>query len=340
MSNRQIYATVSDLNNPSSSDPETLFRALEFASEYIRDQIGWFVPVSETRNFNGRGEARLYLPGGSPLLSVTSIVNDGTTLESTDYIKQPDGAHWPDGPYSWLEVDPDASNLSVWADEEAGVNIAALWGKYNRSQTTGTTVQDAPQSDSQTTLKVADGSKVSAGMTLLIGSEQELVTGFGSATDSTATLGAALSASEETCTFSDGTKVNKGEILKIGFEDIYLLDVDGNSGSLIRGYNKTTRAAHSISTAVYVYRTFNVERGVNGTTAAAHAQSTSISRYLVPRTIHTLTLEIATLALKKAETGFAGRTGSVELGTVFYNDIFPRYDIAEIKKSFYIPRAL
>jgi hypothetical protein len=85
-----------------------------------------------------------------------------------------------------------------------------------------------------------------------------------------------------------------------------------------------------------VYRKLEVVRGVNGTTAATHLISTAISRYLVPADVLFLCKEIATLMAHKAETGYAGRTGNAELGQVFYNDAFPRYDIERVRDHYRI----
>jgi len=56
------------------------------------------------------------------------------------------------------------------------------------------------------------------------------------------------------------------------------------------------------------------------------------------RSLSDATREIATLGLNKANASYQGRTGNAELGTVFYNDIFPKFDLAEIEKNFWIAR--
>jgi hypothetical protein len=96
---------------------------------------------------------------------------------------------------------------------------------------------------------------------------------------------------------------------------------------------------HADNAAVDVYRTVTVERGVNGTDAATHALNTAISRYYVPDDVMMLTREIAMLSVNKALSGYQGRTGNADTGVVFYNDIFPRYDIETVKKNYHIPRA-
>lgn len=335
----QLFCTVSDLvadKQAPGADETRLFQAIREASDFLQKEIGCFIPVIQVQRLNGMGRDVLFIP---PLLSVTSIVNDDTTLAATDYILKPDNGMWPNGPYVRILVDPDATNLSCWMDEDDGVVITGPWGYYSRSGSTGATVADTTQqSDSQTTLKVSDGGKVSPGMILLIGSEQEAVTGWGSPTTSVTTLNGAVAATDETITLTNGALVEIGEVVRIDFEQMKIRDKNSHTCEVTRGWNGTRRVAHLTAAAVDVYRTVNVERGVNGTTAAAHLNGVAISRYYVPDDIQFLTKEIATLIVNKALSGYQGRTGNAETGVVFYNDAFPKYDIEQVKRNYLIRR--
>lgn len=328
---------VSDAQSP-GVDEARMYQAIREASDYIQKEIGWFIPITLTRRFNGHGKTELFVP---PLLSITTITNDDTSLDTADYILKPDNGYWPEGPYSRLVVDPDAS-ISDFVDEEDGVIITGKWGKYNRSGSTSATVADTTsQSDSQTTLKVSNGAKVSPGMVLLIGSEQELVTGWSDPTASVTTVTEPVTATDETLTLADASLVNVGEIIRIDYEQMFVRDrrTTPKTVSVIRGWNGTGRVTHADNAAVDVYRTVTVERGVNGTTAAAHLNGVSISRYFTPDDIQFLCKEIATLIVNKAKGGYQGRSGDANLGVVFYHDAFPRADIERIRDRYYIPRA-
>jgi hypothetical protein len=337
--NAQLFCTVSDLISDNQSlgvDETRLFQAIREACDYLQKEIGWFIPVTLTRNYNGRGYPRLFV---DPLLTITSIVNDGTTLAGTDYIAQPEHRFWANGPYGQIIIDPDAANLSAWVDEDDGIQIAGRWGLYQRTASLTATVADTTeQSISQTTLKVSDGSQVSPGMPILIGSEQELVTGWGSPTTSVTTLNGAVTATEDTITVANGTLVNVGEVCRFGFEQFKVRDKQTHELYVWRGWNGTARESHLTAVAVDVYRTVNVERGVNGTTAAVHANGASISRYVAPEDVQYLAKQIATLIVNKARSGYQGRTGNPEQGLVFYNDAFPRFDIERIKSRYMIKR--
>ena len=336
--NAQYFATVADLIADAKSpgaDDARLYQAIAEASEFIAKDIGWFIPVTATRYFKApEAVSTLFI---KPLLEVTSITNDTDALTGSDYLLKPDGAHWAYGPYSSIVADPDSNLLYTWSDLVNGVTIVGKWGKYNRTASTGATVADTTQqSDSQTTLKVSNGAAVSPGMVLLIGTEQELVTGWGDPTTSVTTLNGAVAATDETITLTNASLVNVGEVLRVDFEQWYVRDrrTSNNTISVIRGWNGTARTTHTTSTAVDVYRTVTVERGVNGTTAAAHANGVSISRHVVPADVNGLCRQIATLIVNKALSGYQGRVGNEQTGVVFYNDAYPRFEIERVRKAY------
>jgi len=314
-----------------------MYQAICDASEYLQKEVGHFIPVTEIKKFNGGGRTRLFIP---PILAITSVVNDDDTLvEDTDFIAFPADRHWASGPYSWLDIGPDATQLSEWLDEANGVVVTGRWGMYERSTALTATVADTTQqSSSQTTLKVSDGAQVAPGMTLLIGSEQETATGYGDPTTAVTALNGAVTASDEEITVDSAALVNVGEVIRVDFEQMRVRDRNTSNNKLAvwRGWNRTNRVAHLDNASLDVYRTVNVERGVNGTTAAAHANGASISRYDPPDDIRYLTRQIAILMLNKAKGGYAGKSGNTETGTTFYYDAFPRYEVERIAAKYTI----
>lgn len=339
--NAQLFCTVSDIaadkNSPGVDEART-YQAIREASDFLQKEIGWFIPVTLTRRFDGMGREMLIIP---PLLSITSLVNGSVSLSSSDYILKPDYGYWANGPYGTLLVNPDSSTLLAWEDDIDGVAITGRWGLFSRSASISATVADTTQqSDSQTTLKVSDGARVSPGMLLLIGSEQELVTGWSSPTENVTTVTEAVTASADQLTLADASLVNVGEIIRIDFEQMRVTDrrTSTNMVSVIRGWNGTGRVTHADNAPVDAYRTVTVERGVNGTTAAAHANGAAISRYYAPDDIQFLCRQIATLMINKAQGGYQGRTGDPELGVVYYHDAFPRYELEQIKQRYALPR--
>jgi hypothetical protein len=301
------------------------------ASDWIDRTLGKFIPVTETRYFDGFGGVDLW---AGALLAAITIIDDGRTVQAADYILYPRQRLWESGPYTRITLEPESTSIAAWSNIENIITIAGRWGLYESTVDTGTTV--ASQDATQTTLTVLDGGAVALGAVLLIDSEQELIGERSTANDSTAELNGALDASAEEVAVDNGTLLHIGEIMKVDFEQMIVRDVSGNTLLVERGWNGTKKVTHTDTTTVYVYRTFTVKRGVNGTTAATHT-SADIYRYVPPDTVNYLCRQIATLMLKKAQSGYAGKVGDATLGEVFYQNEFPKSVIKEIKKTFFVP---
>ena len=330
MPNR-CYCSVADVVGWGVKDEDDLLSFIRSASDWITKNIGDFIPVTATKRYDGTGDIDLTV---APLLAVTSIVDDGDSLVSADYLLYPRNRWWENGPYTRIRTDPDATTLNAWSLEEDIVVVTGRWGLYEESGSTDATVQNDPLAADGTSLIVDNGSKIRPGLVLLIAAEQTFIESTGTTTDSTADTAEAVDNSEEAIDTSDGTKVAIGEIIKIDNEKMLVLDIQSNTIVVERGWGGTTRAAHNTSVNVNVYRTFTVKRGVNGTTAAEHAQDVAISKYIPPWDVHYLCKQMASIMSKKAESSYAGKTGSVELGEVFYHNEFPKEVLKDIKSVY------
>jgi hypothetical protein len=317
----RLYCTVADLSRIPGNESD-LVGYIRSASSFIDQELGSFIPFSETKRFDGNGEIRLRMT--TPLLEVTgSIQNYTTSLTTADWLTYPRDRMWELGPYTSIAFNPLAPHGQIWIDIKDGVVIPGLWGKFEKSVVLGVTLA-ALQNAGGTTLQVADGSQISPGMVLLIEAEQQLVTATGAPTAAVTTLSNALNNADEILTPANVALANVGETFRIDFEKFLLLDKNATQWSVLRGYRNTTKAAHNASASIDVYRTFVVTPGVNGTTAAGHAQNTAISRYLPPDSVNTLCKAIATLLKKLDDSQYAGKTGNAQLGEVFYNNAFPK----------------
>lgn len=332
----RLYCTLAelltDLNRPGVRDEEAALNRIRAASDWIDRHIGRFIPVTESRSFDGRGTLHLWI---DPLLAITSVTDDGSALAGTDYLPYPLEKHWPNGPYSRLTIDPD-SPRSVWTNEESAIEIAGRWGLYEEAVATAATVQNNPLASNGLSLQVSNGAKVGPGAVLLVESEQLLVTATEAPSDTTANLAEALDNSEEEWDLDSAALINVGEILRVEFEQVKVLDKATNTIAVKRGWNETKVVAHNTGLDVFAYRTFTVQRAVNGTTAAAHNQGVAISRYIAPYDVNWLCRQISGLMLKKAESGFAGKVGNAELGEVFYTAEFPKDAIERVQKNYRI----
>jgi hypothetical protein len=308
----RLYCTVeqliSSLDLIGAEDETELLDYIRQASDYIDEDVGLghgFIPVTEERDFDGKGIIHLYV---DPLLDVTSIVDDGDTLLTTDYILYPRNRYRADGHYSRITIDPDATSLNAWTYEEDIVAITGKWGYYNKTVDVGETITLAAAGT--TDLAVASGASVSPGMVLKCEDEQMLVTETGASENAASLLNGAVTTADTTITVDDGSEFAAGEDLQIETEDIRILKINGNDLYVARSWNGTAKASHVDDTQVKVYRTYTIDRGINGTTAVAHT-SKALSQYIPPRLVNYFCKQIAALMYKKAKSGFAGKTGNV-----------------------------
>ena len=166
---------VRDQMGETGSDSDWLDIVKE-ATEMVEAEVGFFYPEIEARRLDGEGDNVLFLPDGD-LLSVTSIVDDTDTLTSSDYLLYPRKRRWRNGPYTRIEIDPDATTITAWSNELDIIVITGAWGLLDESEAiTGAPTVATEQSASSTSLVIATGSSVKVGMLLLIDSELEFVT--------------------------------------------------------------------------------------------------------------------------------------------------------------------
>lgn len=330
MQNAQIYCTANELMNALQKDGDKRYSALEDrireACQYIARDLGQFIPVYRTRKLKGVCARTLDL--GMGLLSITEVRVDGVAV--TDYATEPVDRCWDNGPFTWLTRD------LYWGKN---VEIDGLWGLYDRKLSLNFLIS---QLAADNTIVVTDGSILSPGMILSVGTEQEYVRagngGIKSPAPTTATslIDGAIAITDNEFGVDNGDEFHEGEVIQIGTEDLYILKIGSNRMYCMRGFNGTTKAAHVDNSAIGIYRTYLVDRAVNGTIAAIHT-NTEVLQYVAPDDVHYLALEISGLMAKKAETSFGGRAGDANLGETFYINEFPKLQIGNVKAHYSIP---
>lgn len=322
-----VKEIIEDLGLPGSANELSVLGRIQAASQAIEQTIGVFIPYLATAAFVANPCKRdMVVPA---LLDLTSLSVEGVTIAASLYALQPGQRHWDHGPYSCIALEDEGG--VIWSDDVDENVVTGKWGMYDLAVDLGVTITSASASD--TTLTVADGSKCSPGMVLLVESEQMVVVGTGAASSTTATLNGAIDDASETIVLSDGTKVAAGEVIKIEFEQMRVLDVAGDAILVTRGWNGSKRDSHASGTAVLAYRTYTVRRGVNGTIAAVHT-SKSAYQYQAPTDINYLARQMACLMIKKAQTGYVGRSGNDELGSGFFVNEFPKNQIDFVKSNY------
>jgi len=176
MNNAQIYCTTTELAYDLGIDdnPGDLLPRIRAASAFLQRRLGEMIPVTEARAFGVQGAGDIQV---DPLLAVTTLVNGTSTIAAADYTLYPPNRYWTNGCYTRIH-----SDYVAWDDDD--IVITGRWGKYEETESLGTSgsLVDA----STTLLLVGDGKPLAAGMIVLMGTEQMLVTDYGGFTSGSA----------------------------------------------------------------------------------------------------------------------------------------------------------
>lgn len=242
------------------------------------------------------------------LISVTTFTAGGTVIPSTDYFLEPVNSG---PPYTYIEIDQSSSAaLSSGTTSQRAIEILGLYGIRDDRKPAGTLSEALDASE--TAVDVSDASLVGVGDVLIIDSERMLVTGR-STISTGVNLGTALTALKNNQTIagiSGGFSV--GEVLLIGSERMKIIENNGTDLTVIRAYDGSTLAAHSIGAGLFAYRTLTVERGALGTTAATHSISATITKWDVPSLVRDLAKAETITRLEQEWSAYGARVYSDE----------------------------
>ena len=283
-----------------------------------------FIPESKLRNFawpqrNGRRVYVVYLD--EDLLSVdsnglTKEGDDATVIATADFFLEPQGIG---PPYHRIEIDlASTAFFSAKDTHQRQIRVTGSWGFSDDTKAAGTVRDSGGINASVTSLLVSDGSLVDVGDTLLIGTEQLLVTEQASAAEENADLldGAlTVDKSEVSVTVDNGGRYNVNEMILVDSERMLIESISVNVLTVKRAYDGSVLALHANDAPVSVFRTLTVTRGENGTTAATHALAVAITKYAPPSDIVALCKALAIGYYEAEKGGWTGTVGSGE-GTV------------------------
>lgn len=243
------------------------------------------------------------------LVSVTSLTAGGEAVSANDYFLEPVNSG---PPYTYIELDLSSTGtFNAGATHQRNIAIVGTWGIGNDQKTVGTLVEALDSSE--TAVDVSDASLVGVGSVLTVDDERMLVTGR-SALATGQTLASAMNAlkNDQTVDVADGTQLHVGEVLLIDSERMRITDIAGNNATVIRGYDGSTLAAHSLGATIYALRTLTVERGALGTTAAAHDSGDTVTRWVVPNLVEALCKAEAITRLEQEFSAYGARVYSDE----------------------------
>ncbi len=290
-------------------------------------------PTIATRYFNWPvqdGQAwRLWLDENE-LVSVATLTAGGTTIAASDYFLEPVNSG---PPYTNIEIDLSSSaSFTNSGTAQRAIRIVGTWGVGDQQDPAG--LLDEALDASETGVNVTNASLVGVGDVLLVDSERMVVTDRSSITTAV-NLGTALTAQKSNQTIAGiSGGFNVGEVLLIGSERMKIVENNGTDLTVIRAYDGSTLAAHSIGATLFAYRTLTVERGALGTTAATHLTAAAITKWRVPDLIRDLCKAEAITRLEQEFSAYGARVYSDEAerdssGT----DVVSGRGLTDIRKS-------
>jgi hypothetical protein len=269
-------------------------------------------PRTATRYFNwprrDTQAYRLWLDENE-LISVSAFSSGGTSIPASDYFLEPVNSG---PPYTYIEIDlSSSSSLQPGNTAQRAISVTGTWG-INDDQVAAGALAEALDA-SETAVDVTDASLVGVGSVLLVDSERMLVTGRTTLTTGQ-TLASAMTAvkSDTTVDVADGTQLHVGETLLIDNERMRITDISGNNATVVRAYDGSVLATHSLGATIYAYRTLTVERGALGSTAATHSTAAAVTAWDVPSLVRDLCRAEAIVRLEQEWSGYGARVYSDE----------------------------
>lgn len=189
---RSLYGDLTKLKDDSllkdpasgAGDDDELFQLLLAVSDWVDHYCNrHFYPRTQTLVFDGTSTAQLLVPD---LISLTSLNEDSNgdlafndTWAGSDYWLQPYNAspsqHWG-SPYTAVRARSKGDKSDGFTAGEQNFQIIGLWGYVQFAEDSGTDLNDAAMTTTKTTVAVDDGTQFNSGQTILIGTEQMLVT--------------------------------------------------------------------------------------------------------------------------------------------------------------------
>ena len=269
-------------------------------------------PRTATRYFNWPGydysqSWRLWLEENE-LISVTTLTSGGTVIAPGDYLLEPVNSG---PPYTYIELDlTSQAAFSNSGTHQRAIELVGVWGINDDRKPAGTLAEALDASE--TAVDVSDASLVGVGDVLTVDSEKMLVTGRSSLATGV-NLGTALTAAKNNQTIAGiSGGFNVGEVLLINNERMKIIENNGTDLTVIRAYDGSTLAAHSIGAGLFSFRTLTVERGALGTTAATHLISTAITKWDVPSLVKDLCKAEAITRIEQEMSAYGSRVYSDE----------------------------
>lgn len=284
-------------------------RAIASACDSVDGQLKRvFYPTIETRTFDWPAPTQIgtrpwrYWLDDNELVSASALSSGSTTIAASDYFLRPDTGP----PYTYIELDLAANSAfnatSTW---QRSISITGTWmGCAPITEDAGAVSGAIGAAD--TTMVVTDSAAVGTGAILIAGTEYMIVTRR-SMVDTTQDTTGALTASKADVTVGvgSGAAFSVDETILINSERMQIVDIAGNSLTVIRATDGSVLAAHNTAQDVYAPRSCTVERGALGSTATSHADTLALTRHVPPPLVSELSLAETVVGMAQKGAAYA-----------------------------------
>lgn len=266
-----------------------------------------FYPHVDTKYFDWPNDQRavpwrLWLDD-TELITASSVTSGGVVVPGGNYNLEPNVTG---PPYDRLEINLSTqSALSSGDTFQQAIGITGLWGYSDDDYAIGVLAEALDATETAIDVSAGAASEVGVGSILRIDDERLLVTERAQL-DTAQDLGANLTGNKNDVgvQVADGTQFTPDEIITIDSEKMLVVDITGNTVTVIRAYDGTILASHTAGADIYAPRTLTVRRAAFGTTAATHDLDADINLWDVPAGIRQLNTAEAVHELMQEQTGW------------------------------------
>lgn len=267
-----------------------------------------FYPHTDTKYFDWPSYQRavpwrLWLDD-TELISIDTLTSGGVEIPLGNYNLE---SNRVGPPYDRVEINISTSSaLSSGSTYQRSIAIAGLWGFDNREAPAGQLAEALDTVETEIEVDAVTSADVGVGTILRVEDERMIVTNR-LTIDTGQTVGGSgmtNNKNDVSIAVSDGALFADEELITIDSERMLIVNITGNTLTVIRAYDGSVLAAHAASTAIYAPRNLVVMRGALGTTAATHADTTPIMQWLSPPGIRQLNTAEAIHELMQEQTGW------------------------------------
>lgn len=240
------------------------------------------------------------------LTAVDTLTTGGVTLGPDEYFLYPQDAPQIGEPYNEIQLNLGDSALFTVGDTwQQSIRVTGTFG-FSGYPTdwdpAGTLTADTTSTG---TVTVSDGSTVGVGSLIEMDAEWAIVTGRRQATTTDVLLtGLAAQAADAQIPVSDAGTWHIGETLLVDAEAMSIVDITDTALIVIRHWDGSTLAAHSVGAVLHTPRTLVLARGQQGTTAASHSTGAEVSVWRVPELLSDLCVAQASVGMIQGRAGY------------------------------------